>query len=196
MALHSLAPGFIRIHYAVLIGTALVGHTLTVGIKAGVWDGDDSLIDTPNVANVGWHDAVDDLVAVIRPRFSNTAGEATIVDAVLYEQDTADDEPIFVAEYPLAVAGSGSGSSSKAVQELYTFRSTEGEIIKLTLCETIAVANAYVVYAGMNASEKAVVDYAIGGSSMIYGRGNAFPNASLHLSIKTNDKLRKIRYGV
>lgn len=168
-------------------------HVQTLSVAAPVWSGAASTIQRKSAANVLWTTAVGELVALLRP-LMNAA--TTYINAEIWRQDTATDDPIFIATAALALAGTAAGTTLSAGQMVIDFKGADDSDLRFTLLEPGTTANRRVAYPAMTAAEKALVDYIVGATTWLYTRGNSFPVNVGFLTTKTNDVLRKSRLNL
>jgi len=90
-------------------------------------------------------------------------------------------DAVFWSSYdPVAAAGTGAGVNVPAGQDIYTFRTQEGGVLKLNLMEGIAQAGVPKAYSVLSADQKAVVDFFLDGngatfSAVLLGRDTSYP---------------------
>jgi hypothetical protein len=189
MTVNSLAPAFVKLHYTVSLFT----HDYVFGVDPASLSGDTTTLDTRG-APILWTDAIDDLVAIMKSFFADTA--TSIDSADLYSQPTAEDVPEIVSSYAIGVAGVVGATSVLACQHLMTFRSYAGGLGKVQWMETVYAANLVTAPASYAAPQSTLETYLLGDTCPIIARDNANFKTSIRRTTKTNDKLRKKRLAL
>lgn len=112
-------------------------------------------VGTPYGAN----NVVNGLMADLRPLFSTT--QATFTHAELWKFTAGTFEASYISTYDISLAGLTASTGVQAQQSIYSFRTTEGGIMMVSLQETIFTGNSREAYADMNADQKECVDHFI-----------------------------------
>lgn len=194
MPLHSLAPGYAKIHYTIESGSVLE-HVMTLPLKITLLDGDTTEVGRKGDIDILWDDAVAEYVTPLADLFAITGTE--FVRADLFSQADADSPPIYEATTDLSgFAGTSNGAIAVAQQDVYTFKSQNGGGIRVTLLEDTQGVNNHRAYGALGVVPKAFVDYLLGATSCYYARDNGFPQVFLFQTTKENDKLRRIRFNL
>lgn len=150
--------------------------------------------------NLDLQAVVDAWVAICKPL--HNSGSATFDYAELWKYTPGTFLSSFVSSYTVGVGGTSGSSVVPASQSIYTFRSTEGGILKISLLDTVEAVNALPkTYAGLSALEKAVADFVLDDVPVGYTYGNFFlardtsyPFGFNRLFNGQNEKVFKKRY--
>lgn len=184
MPRHSLFPNSITIHYTTN------GHnhnmTLPVGVVAGsapAWT-----LPVRSGSPVDWRDAVDDLAALLAPLIVTAS---SIDYAELFTYEATDSPAEFLAAHTIDVPGTNVGSAVPFVQAVFPFKAIGGNSLRFTLLESVKAANVHIPYAGITDGFEVIPDFILSDDDWIITRGGTYPNVSLGLTSKVNDKLRK-----
>ena len=108
-------------------------------------------------------------------------------------------ESEFVSVYsPTVDAGSAGGNTVPASQGIYTFRTLEGGIMKVSTMETTHAPAARQTYPNMGGASQDIVDYVLEGGSIagqrFLARDTSYPFASIAYFAGQNEALFKQRY--
>ncbi len=185
---NDLAPGFIKLHYA----SALAEHIMTIGVNpyqavGGAW----FLVEKSDAIGQAWATAVSAFLAVMKAEAPPTV---TFTFGELFTKAVGS-APVFVDTAAFNVIGTG-GVIVSASQINFGYRDSVGGHGKIVLCDqSNAVNQKFRGPAYGNATNLAVVNYLIGGSSFVYSRKGGFPINVPQILTKTNDVLRK-KYGI
>lgn len=110
-------------------------------------------------------------------------------------------DSVFWATYvPTANVGTSASTAQSAGQDIFTFRTAEGGIMKVNLMESVRVPGAPVAYASLGVDAKALVDFILDGdgatfSAPFLGRDTSYPFAFIKEYPGTNESLWKKRNG-
>lgn len=181
---NSLFPGFVKLYYT----SAYAQHVATIPANVqqdvGVWKVQckDNTYLTTAVATA----------ALAVPLKAMLHTSCTIDYAELWRMATPTSDPIYVETASLNIAGTSASATNQAVQSVWSYRTIGGSFGKLTLLDSIQVANQKLLppnYGG--ATYKAVMDYIMAAATWIYGRDNTYPATGVKCISKYNDALRK-----
>lgn len=108
-------------------------------------------------------------------------------------------EAVYWATYEPTVSAGTGGQEQAAEQSIWTFRTEEGGIMKVSLMETIRNPGSRLAYAAMTTQEKALVDFILGRGSETYGapfvaRDTSYPISEIALFPGQNEALFKKRF--
>lgn len=135
----------------------------------------------------------DEIVALLRPLHS--LADATIVHAELWHFDALSYDAHFHSTYAINLAGSSANPGTPAASHIYTFRTHEGNIMKVYVQESIQEPGASLTYAELNAATQAFVDYFTGDNdSFFLARDTSYPLAFLKMHPGQSEKLFKARF--
>lgn len=133
------------------------------------------------------------LVNLLKPLYNATYTTFDYAECWKYTAGTF--ESIFISSMTIAAAGTGGSGNLVAGQDIYTFRTFEGGIFKLSLQENIGNVSESVPYAGLDASNQALVDFFTADANSHYlARDTSYPLQFLRLHPGTNEALFKDRY--
>jgi len=191
MPAHSLAPGFVEIHYT--YSQLLHKMRLPVIPDASWAVGVEPSLVQKNGVSVDFSTAIDAFVTLLRPLFANTT-EIIKADAWFYPVNAPD--PIWVYSHPIGLLGTGVTANLLAGQMVISFRTILGGIMKLYLMEGSYTTNARNSYPFGAGNLTNLTNYMIGVTSWIYGRDNGALIVPMWATTKANDALRKIRLNM
>jgi len=100
----------------------------------------------------------------------------------------------YITTYSFSVAGTSANPTNIAHQLTYTFRSTNGGIMRIQLMESVETSNASVSYAAAPAGDKTLMNYIVSSTNAIKARDNGNPYASNRMSGGQNEKLFRKRF--
>lgn len=186
MAVNTLAPGFVKLHY---IGAQNIQHTMTFGVLNDNFALAIPTIKTKDGSSVAINTAVSAFVTILKALM---AASVTFQDFDLWSKPTPTDDPIWLYNGSLAVVGTNAAATVANSQLVASYRSGAGGNGKIYLLEqSYAVNNVYKPTAYGDAAKLALANYLIGTSSMVYARDNGFPVSVPRMMTKTNDVMRK-----
>lgn len=135
--------------------------------------------------------AVDDWIALLAPVF-NTA--ATFDRAELWQYEVGTTNATFIAAWTIGSNGSSATSPNLAHQDTLTWRTLEGNILKVVLLDGISISKDQVSYAADLPAFKAIADYVVSNDDWIIGKDTSFPVAYIRRSGGENEALARRRY--
>lgn len=185
MPRNSLFPNSITIHYT------SNGHQHNMDLPVGVVGGSAPNWTLPvrSGAPVVWMDAIDTWAALISGLF-HTTDSIDYADLFTYEAPTS--SPEFLATHLIGQAGINATADAPWVQLVAPFKAPGNTSMRLTLLEGVEPPNAKLSYADVPASTlKDILDFVLSDDDWIITRAGTFPLASLGITTKVNDKLRK-----
>lgn len=195
MALNYPGPYEVRIHYTVTTGIAIMTHVQRLNVRVeGTPDPGEDMAninflrrdDLPYAAD----SEIDAWVALIRPRWAVHASN-NITHAELWKYEPNSFDASFISTYDINLAANGAGTTLIAGQEIYTFRTSEGGIMKLSFMQTVQAQGGPQVYSALNAGQKAIVDAVRFGSSPWLARDTSYPFAFIRMFPGSNEALFK-----
>jgi hypothetical protein len=145
----------------------------------------DSSLDS--MANVV--DALFDLFKVFYPSADNTWDRAELWK---YQADSFNAD--YIATADIADDGTSGSPSVAAGEAIYSFRTSEGGVMKVVFEETTQPAGVTQSYADLGTAPKAFVDYVLSNDSVPLGRDTSRPISFLHLNIGQNERWFKKIY--
>ena len=185
MSSYSLYPGFVKIRYT---GNGHVHYqTLPVRPYQAV-GGDWLLVQKSDVIGEEWTSWVDTYAALYKT-FLNTADEVQV--AHLWSFPDEDSDPVFIAEYALALAGTNAGAAVPYGQLVFTMRTQAGGLQRLFIMEGYYPANQKGYPPFPAGIPKNYTDFCVGNDSAIVGRDGEFLSSIVSYTSKYNDALRK-----
>jgi len=191
---NALSPGYIKIHYDVVISSVSLSHVMTLPVALDApFVGSSSLLNSKGGSAIAWHTYVDTLIALLKTQWSATS---TFTGVELFSQADAESEPFFEDVYVLSVVGTNGSGALTAGQAIMTFKTLANGLLKLSMMETSVSANLRQNYSAMSAAQKAIADHILASGCCVWGRDNNYGQLFLHLTTKTNDKLRKHRFNL
>lgn len=136
--------------------------------------------------------AVEAWLTLIAPRFATL----TVFGAVeLWKYQPLTFEANFISAYnPTKVAGNNANPTVKSNQEIYTFRTLEGGIMRINLLETVRAVGLVQPYPTANTSADAIFDFITGSTNWILARDTSYPFASMNFLPGQNEKSFRQRF--
>lgn len=182
----ALAPGFARTTYD---GDSGIHHHITpLNIVGTPVPGADPTVQLKDTTTTSAETAMRD--------YWTNVGELLASDqhvglCEIYAVDPDTGEGTFLWGFDVNIEG-GSGAGGVAMSQMtLSFKLVNGRVYKLVLLDTPAAPNQkdYAPYL-VGGNVEAVATYIVSGDSPVYGRGNAYPFASIAFTTKTSDALR------
>lgn len=196
MAINFPGPYTLRLFYQTTYGTVPLDHMqeLNFDVASPPTPGDifANIIcnltggGTANMAAVtaSWVSILDNLF--------HTASAFDHAEIWKYEAGTF--EASFVSTYTVGTNGLSSSATPPAGQAIYTFRTTEGGIMKVSLMEASIPQDFPKAYAALSADEKAVVDAVTDGTFPWLARDTSRPFSFIRRYGGQNEALFKKRF--
>ena len=199
MAVNYPGPYQVRIHYEVNPnGDGILEHViqLNVDLEVDPTPGDPFSLMSALRRDTGGIDldvATAAFVNVAEDLFDTGEGSFTYAELWKYTPDT------FLASYvsslDLSLPFTGLGTSYTAGQDIYTFRTLEGGIMRVELHENLASPGPAVAYADLAADPKALADYFITNNTGVWlARDTSYPFLCLRESPGQSEATFKKRY--
>lgn len=183
----SLAPGFIRITYT---GQHSPHHAIfPVNIDPDSVAGVEPQVALKDTTSVDVEDAVATMMTAWLPLLSSNQ---LVGLCEVYTVDVTTGEGRFIWGFDIDEVGGAGGDGVSLLMATFSFKLVNGRTYK-----TVVMENGFSVNTKVFAPytpEGVLDDYAVwacGASSLIYGRGNAYPFAPISATMKTSDALRK-----
>lgn len=198
MAVNFPGPYTVRIFYTVdVAGNGVLVHRQELNVRIqgtpepGTAFGD---IDVLRRDDTDWplDGEIDDWVALLADVYNSANTEFT--HAELWKYDPLSFDANFVSTYPLAVVGTSGSGNAQAGQVIYTFRTQEGGIMKITLMEAAVAAGNPLGYSSISAAQQAIVDAVQYGSSPWLARDTSYPFAFIRQFGGQNEATFKKRF--
>jgi hypothetical protein len=185
MTVFSLSPSFVKMTYT--YSTRLHVATLPCRIVGTPEPGVEPELYYNDDTSDPFSDVVDYYADAIAP-FINT-GES-IAGASVWSQPTPEDDPVWIYETTLGVAGTNASAVTPHMQRLFTWRTSLGHLMKTVLMDVPGTVNVRGVppYSGINAT---FATFFLSGANFVIGRDGGKPVAAIKYYTKTNDALRR-----
>lgn len=135
--------------------------------------------------------AVDDLVSLIQP-FYHTSSNISTAELWKYEPNSF--EASFVSSYDISVNGTSGVVGRAASQVIFTFRSTEGGIMKMSFAETGFAAGSTDFPPFAQASWTALANHIIGTTNVWLARDTSYPFVAKAVHPGNNEAIFKKRF--
>lgn len=135
--------------------------------------------------------AVDLFVEKLLPLF---APDATFNDYNLYQYTEGTFDKTYITTGSLAEDGTAAGVTQLAHQNTVTFRTQEGNGMKIVLLESESTNQLKLPYATVGTTYKNLMDYLTGTTNWILARDTSYPVVPLNVVGGQNEKLFRIRY--
>lgn len=188
---NSRAPAFVIIQYQ---RTGLLKpHSKSFTVlpaSAPVVGSEPTIMRKGGVAQ-GFGDMINDYVTVWLPL---VAQDMSILQADFWSQPLPSDDPQFVYTVPIDTLGTSATNHRVAQQEVFTFRSQNGGVMRHFSMETPAPENT-VIFPPFSGAAGAYVDYCTGDNSPFYARDNSYLSSVTSYKTKTNDVLKRKYIG-
>jgi len=123
-----------------------------------------------------------------------SAADVTFDYFEVWEYDGDTHLATFIAAETLTVAGTHANTGSVAGQLIFTFRTQEGNSMRLSLMEAAVGTTSVLGYAGLPANEQAIVDFVLSDSNWILARDTSYPAAFIRALYGSNEALFKRRF--
>lgn len=191
-------PYELRLSYVTQVAAVPLTHTAryNLDLTAAPTPGDDFTninvktrggISTPDLAAV-----VEAWLALLAPRHA-TATSFGVLELWAYAPLSFD--ATFVSAYsPTIVVGTNVTGIRVAGMETYTFRTTEGGILRLVGIETSVTTNDRIPYPTGTSSADDIFDFVKGLTNWILGRDTSYPFAALNFLGGQNEKTFRQRF--
>lgn len=191
-------PWELRIEYTTLFGAVPLIHTqrLNVDLTTVPLPGTDFAdIDAKTRGGVltpTLESAVDNWLTQVAERFSTTTTFG-IVELWSYVPLTFD--ATFISAFTSVVtAGAHLNPTIVAAQEIYTFRTTEGGVVRISLIEAVAPADQPKSFPIGNISVDNIAAFITSPSNWILGRDTSYPFAGMRFLPGQNEKTFRQRF--
>lgn len=206
MALNFPGPYDIRIKYLpVVSGGAAIEHEQKLNVslvEPAVQNdvfGNHNINDIDGATTVDLASVVEDYLAKLMALFHTTTN---IVSVELWKYPVAQSsQSTFWGSYtPTVAAGTAGGATVPAGQDIFVFRTEEGNVMKLSPMEGTSSPGVPIAYASLDTPRTALVDYILDGDGLTYsapfvGRDTSFPKSFIKEYPGSNEHLWKQRNG-
>lgn len=135
--------------------------------------------------------AVDAITDFIHPLFES-ASVLTTFD--FWRYDPLSFSKTYITTGDISKAGTSATHNTRAGQSVYTHRTLEGGIMKVTLMEPSIFSNLVTPYASLGAASQALMDYVCDADTWILGRDTSYPVVPLNLAQGQNEATFRRRY--
>lgn len=192
-------PYQLWIYYTTAIGTVTIQHvqklnldidvapdpgdafsTITPVYRAGV---------TPDTLNL----VVDVWVNSMKTLYASGGGLNTIDRAELWSIAPLSSDGTFISSYPINVTGTSGSGIVSANQDILTFRTTAGGVMKVVFMETVNLVGITDTGAFASAGEEALAVGLEAGDFPFIGRDGGYPFARIGRYPGQNERLFKLR---
>lgn len=136
---------------------------------------------------------VDELVAALVAVYA--VADANFDYAELWSVEPLSFNMTYVSSYVIDEPGTDIGDTVPSGQTIFTYRTYEGGIMKVSLMETTGAAGPTVAYSDLSADWKAIADKFTGDADSFYlARDTSYPFLCLAIHPGTNEALFKARF--
>lgn len=191
-------PYEVRLSYQTTSASINLEHTqrLNCDLTAVPTPGDDftniNLLTRGGILTPDMAAAVEAWLALVAKRFFTTTVFGT-VELWSYVPLTYD--ATFISAYsPVITAGTSLVATNPTMQEVMTFRTMEGGIMRIQLMEGVVTTNERSPYPTLNADIDAIFDFVKGTSNWVLARDTSYPFAALNHLGGQNEKLFRQRH--
>lgn len=184
MPRHSLFPNSITIHYT----TNSHDHTMVLPVGAVSGSAPGWLLPTRDSSTVDWRTAVEDFALLLAAILSDND---SIDYAELFTYEATGSPAEFLAAHTIDQDGLNVLSAVDFAQVVYPFKAIGGNSVRLTVLESINGIDQHLPYSALGSGNVDIADFILSDDDWIITRGGTYPNVSLGMTTKINDKLRK-----
>lgn len=135
----------------------------------------------------------DEWVDLIRELYAD-GGDVVFTNAELWRYEPGTFLATFIAGYALSLDGVSTANTLIASQEIYTFRTQEGGIMKVSLMETVQSPGPPVLFSDLHPSRQAIVAYLLAVDSPFIARDTSPPIAFMKMFPGQNESTFKWRH--
>lgn len=135
--------------------------------------------------------AIDALVEILQPFYN---ADCSFTTAALYKVADMSFVRTWISEYTIGEDGTDVGDYVKASEQIMTFRSGEGGIMKFTLEETIYGQYGRVSGGAVTGDAADLRDYINADSTWVLARDTSYPIATLNWNLGQNETVFRKRY--
>jgi len=193
MALNFPGPYELRYFYTVDSRVHQLRHSLQLNDTPSVGDAFSTIIpierDGDAVTSLNTH--VDNFVAVFLPFLSSADGAVNRVELWKYTPSSFD--AMYVSVYDISLAGTNVAATIPASQVIWTFRTQEGGILKITILDTTVGAGISLVPPLPTVAQN-IADYINNNNSIVLGRDTSYPFSVVGYYRGQNERLFKRLY--
>lgn len=201
MALNFPGPYQLRVFYQVNASPGgVLDHVLALNLDCSPAPSPgDPFSSITVVASAGTKDllgVLNALIAVLQPEFNTTT--CAFLQAELWKYTPGTFQANYISSETIGLAGTSASASAVATQSIYTFRTIEGGIMKVTLMEDVYAQDEPIPYTGLTPQSQAVVDFFVtGGVDGVFflARDTSYPIAFLKKFPGQNEAIFKRRFG-
>lgn len=199
MALNYPGPYEVRMFYNVYNGATTEPHEQRLNVNVNGTPNPGDAMNTIQFVDRGSSLVQADTTIIawanlIAPRWLVHANNV-ITHAELWRYAPLSFDATFISTLSINIAATGAGSTLIAGQEMYTFRTSEGGIMKLNFMESTQAQGAPQSYNALNAGQKAIVDFVLSVPDALWiARDTSFPVAFLRMFPGSNEALFKKRF--
>lgn len=199
MAVNYPGPCELRLNYRVGIDTDLaLDHQLRLSFMPRVSpDPGTPFADVDVVPRViadrGLDFVTDELVTLLQPFY--TAAGTAFLNAELWKYGALSFDATWISAYDISEVGTGLIDAQLGGQSIFTYRTIEGGLFKLTTMESSHTQGPSVVYSDISADNQALVDYFVeDDESWFLARDTSYPLLFMKLHPGQNERTFKRRY--
>lgn len=146
---------------------------------------------TKSAGSIQGDTGVDAFLAVFRPLKHS---DVDIINATLWKYQVGTFAKDFKGVYDINLAGTSGSDARRAFEDIYTFRSTNGGILKIHDLDCANSDYLQEPYASMTTVQKDFVDYVLSSTSWLIARDDGYPYSFLKVSNGLNNALERRYY--
>lgn len=188
-------PGPYEIRWQVSVGGLTHKHKLNVDVDGAV----PAVGTASTLINLRGKDAsavnlaawIDLLVSNMRGLYSTNA---SIGAFELWRYPVGTTDALFIASDPSTSLGNAAGSYADAGYEIYTFRTAESNIAKLTLLETVTSSDVQEAFASLSTVKQQLVNFLLSVDSPVLGADTSFLAGFMRASYGRNEAIWRKRH--
>lgn len=187
-------PGPFEIEMTYTVGTLQHTQRINCDVQGSVSPGDPLsgiTLETRDSVGLAVLTAVDEWADLIAARL-NTGD--TVDGFNFWEYAVGTFDRTFINAGTIAKAGTQAGASVESHQMTMTFRTLEGNSMKIIILESVETSKDRIPYASLGATTKAIMDYVAASDTWLLARDTSYPIASLNGVGGENEAVFKIHH--
>lgn len=148
-------------------------------------------LETRDSTGINLQTAVDNWIVLLKPLFSN---QSTFDRFDFYSVTTQSSDRAWITGGVISENGTFNADPTLAQQTTYTFRSSRGGRMRISLMETVKGTTLQFTREQLGTPDHNFIDFLISADSWVLARDNGYPLVSLKISDTQNESLYRRRY--